>query len=183
MKSYNLTNISTGDFNSFYKLMCEAFPPIERRHLENQRKLLQNDFYKIVGYKEDNNVIAFIASWEFENFNFIEHFAVDSSYRGNGIGSKILKQYLNNHNNKPIFLEVEYPKDDYSKRRIEFYKRLGFSLNNYEYVQPPLEEGNELLPLKIMSYPKEFNNKQLNQFKNNVYKYVYKYEEYEKIIS
>lgn len=174
MNSYNLTNINHEDFNSFYELMSEAFPPIERRKLENQKKLLENDFYNIVGYKENDRVIAFIASWEFENFNFIEHFAVDNSYRGNGIGSKILKQYLNKYKNKPVFLEVEYPEDNYSKRRIEFYKRLGFSLNDYEYVQPPLEKGNELLPLKIMSYPKESNNKQLNRFRNNVYKHVYK---------
>ena len=143
MNSYNLTNINHEDFNSFYELMSEAFPPIERRKLENQKKLLENDFYNIVGYKENDRVIAFIASWEFENFNFIEHFAVDNSYRGNGIGSKILKQYLNKYKNKPVFLEVEYPEDNYSKRRIEFYKRLGFSLNDYEYVQPPLEKGNE----------------------------------------
>ena len=177
MNSYNLTKIDSEDFYSFYNLMSEAFPPVERRNLENQRKLLENDFYNIVGYKENDKVIAFIASWEFENFNFIEHFAVDSSYRGNGIGSKILKQYLNNHKDKPVFLEVEYPEDDYSKRRIEFYKRFGFSLNDYEYVQPPLEEGNELLPLKIMSYPNESNDEQLNRFRNNVYKHVYKYTE------
>ncbi len=178
MSSYNLTKIDREDFKSFYNLMSEAFPPIERRTLENQRKLLENDLYNIVGYKEEGKVIAFIASWEFENFNFIEHFAVDNFYRGNGIGSTILKQYLNNHKNKPVFLEVEYPEDNYSKRRIEFYKRLGFSLNDYEYVQPPLEKGNELLPLRIMSYPNESNDDQLNRFKNTVYKHVYKSMEY-----
>ena len=46
-----------------------------------------------------------------------------------------------------------------------------------KYVQPPLEEGNELLPLKIMSYPNESNDEQLNRFRNNVYKHVYKYTE------
>ena len=108
MNSYNLTKIDSEDFYSFYNLMSEAFPPVERRNLENQRKLLENDFYNIVGYKENDKVIAFIASWEFENFNFIEHFAVDSSYRGNGIGSKILKQYLNNHNKDVYKRQTQY---------------------------------------------------------------------------
>ena len=30
MNSYNLTNINHEDFNSFYELMSEAFPPIEK---------------------------------------------------------------------------------------------------------------------------------------------------------
>lgn len=180
MSNYELMNIDSEDFNSFYELMSEAFPPIERRYLENQKKLLENDCYKIVGYKENNKVIAFIASWEFEKFNFIEHFAVGDSYRGNGMGTTILKQYLNKFSDKPVFLEVEYPEGDISIRRIEFYKRLGFSLNDYEYIQPPLEEGNEILPLKIMTYPEKVENIQLDQFKNEVYKEVYNYTDVEK---
>lgn len=176
MRNYQLINIDNEDFYSFYELMSEAFPLIERRHLKNQKNLLKNDNYKIVGYKENNKVIAFIAYWEFENFNFIEHFAVNDYYRGNGIGSKILKQYLNKFSERQVFLEVEYPEDDISIRRIEFYKRLGFYLNDYKYVQPPLEEGNELLPLKIMSYPKKAENIQLDKFKNEVYKKVYNYK-------
>ena len=83
------------NFDSFFKLMREAFPSIERRCYEEQKKLLCDDSYNIIiDNDEDENITAFIANWEFDNFSFIEHFAVDCKMRGNGIGTSMLKDYL-----------------------------------------------------------------------------------------
>ena len=162
------------NFDSFFELMSEAFPSIERRSYENQKKLLCNEAYNIIiENDEEENITAFIANWEFNDFNFIEHFAVDSKMRGNGMGTSMLKEYLNK-SNKPIFLEVELPQNDISIRRIEFYKRLGFHLNSFEYFQPPMQEKHDFLPLKVMSYPKSINQEEFINFKNIVYRRVYK---------
>ena len=58
MNSYNLTNINHEDFNSFYELMSEAFPPIERRKLENQKKLLENDYVEVAEIVQVGKVLA-----------------------------------------------------------------------------------------------------------------------------
>jgi ribosomal protein S18 acetylase RimI-like enzyme len=169
------------DFDNFFKLMRESFPSIERRSFEDQKKLLFEDSYNIVLDKDEKeNIIAIMSIWEFSGFNFIEHFAVDSRMRGNGRGTSILKNYLNKCD-KPIFLEVEPPENDISMRRIEFYKRLGFHLNSFEYLQPPLQKKHDFLPLMVMSYPRSVDNIEFTDFKNIVYDKVYKNNSTERI--
>jgi len=172
----NLKKLRCEYFESFFRLLSEAFPSIERRSYEDQKKLLCDNSYNIImdnDNDEDENITAFIANWEFDNFSFIEHFAVDRKMRGNGMGTSMLKDYLKRCN-KPIFLEVELPKNDISIRRIEFYKRLGFHLNNFEYLQPPLQKQHDFLPLKVMSYPQSVDEQEFINFKNKVYEKVYK---------
>lgn len=174
MYNINLKKFEHSDFDSFFKLMSEAFPSVERRNYEDQKKVLCEDLYNIIVDKDNNDdITGFIANWQFDDFNFIEHFAVNSKMRGNGLGTIMLKDYLSKCN-KPIFLEVELPQNDVAIRRIEFYKRLGFHLNNFEYFQPPMQKQHDVLPLKVMSYPNSVNYKQFIKFKNMVYDVVYK---------
>lgn len=174
MNSQNLKKFRDCDFDSFYKLMSEAFPSEEGRNYEDQKKLLNEEIYNITSHKDENgNITAFIASWEFNDFVFIEHFAVSSKMRCNGVGTSMIRDHLSKCN-KPIFLEVELPENDLSIRRIEFYKRLGFHLNDYDYLQPPLQKQHDFLPLKIMSYPKRAEDKEFIDFRNMIYDKVYK---------
>jgi len=175
MNNTNLKEFQHSDFDRFFKLMREGFPSVEMRSCEDAKNLLYEDLYNIIVDKDENeNITAFIANWEFSDFNFIEHFAVDSKIRGSGIGTAMLKAYLNKCN-KPIFLEVELPENHVSIRRIEFYKRLGFYLNNFEYLQPPMQKQYDFLPLKVMSYPRSVDEKEFINFKNTVYDRVYKF--------
>ena len=174
MGDQNLGKFQYSYFDSLFNLMEEAFPSVERRSYEDAKKLLCEELYNIIVDKDENdNITAFIASWEFNDFNYIEHFAVEGKIRGNGIGTSMLQAYLNK-SNKPIFLEVEPPENDVSLRRIEFYKRLGFHLNNFEYLQPPMQRQHDFLPLKIMSYPIIAEEDDFMNFKNIVYNKVYK---------
>ena len=59
--------------------------------------------------------------------------------RGNGIGTMLFKYYLTN-TEKLTILEVELPEDEISSRRIKYYERMGMKLNEYDYLQPPLQE-------------------------------------------
>lgn len=173
MKNSSLKIIQSYEFDDLFKIMKESFPNVERRSFEDQKSLFEEKRYKVFGYKENDDLIGFLATWEFENFNFIEHFAVDSNARGKKRGTFILKQYLKKCN-KQIFLEVEEPTTEIAARRIEFYKRLGFNLNSYNYLQPPLQKQNPLLPLKVMSYPRNVTASEFMNFKKIVYDKVYK---------
>lgn len=71
--------------------------------------------------------------------------------RGSGIGAEILR--LLAAEGPPLLLEVEHPKGPGSieQRRIEFYRRNGFRLLDYDYVQPPYAPGLPSVPLLLMS--------------------------------
>lgn len=76
--------------------------------------------------------------------------------------------------NKPVLLEVERVLGEMEQRRIGFYERLGFHLNPYDYVQPPLREGNEDLPLLIMTYPNPVDEEEFQLYREILYSEVYK---------
>jgi len=46
---------------------------------------------------------------------------------------------------------VEPPEDELSRRRVQLYRRLGFTLNDGSYFQPPFYGNPKPLPLMLMS--------------------------------
>ena len=162
------------DFDKVYSIMENSFPSDEYRPYNEQKALFENKEYKIYTWQNSvGEIIAFIAIWEFDDFLFIEHFAVSSSCRGGGIGTKVLDS-VKNLTSKIICLEVELPNEKISKRRIEFYKRNGFFLNEFPYTQPPISKGKNPIPLMIMTCNAPVCKAEFNFIKNTLYTYVYK---------
>ncbi len=169
-----LKALDINDFDKMYSIMENSFPSDEYRPCDEQKALFENREYKVYTWHNDNDdVIAFISTWEFENFLYIEHFAVSPKYRSGGTGTKILNA-VKNETNKVICLEVEPPNEDISKRRIGFYERNGFFLNEYPYTQPPISKGKNPIPLMIMTYDRKISKKEFNDIKNRLYTSVYK---------
>lgn len=56
--------------------------------------------------------------------------------------------FLRREAKKVILFEVEDPDTELAQRRIGFYERMGFHLSPFEYVQSPLQKGQDDLPLK-----------------------------------
>ncbi|AET60076.1 GNAT family acetyltransferase [Paenibacillus terrae HPL-003] len=161
------------DFSEIYAIMDASFPESECRSFESQKALLKHPSYRIMTEKnEQGNTVAFLAGWEFAYFRFVEHIAVDSRIRGGGLGKKLMSRFIL-QSDKPVVLEVEPPVDEWTRRRICFYERLGFHLNPFEYVQPPLREGQADLPLQIMSYPDALSEQAFAPFKQLLYTEVY----------
>ena len=73
----------------------------------------------------------------------------------------------------PVVLEVEIPADEMSKRRIGFYERLGFKLDNHVYHQPPYREGGEWLEMRLMTYGNVDLEYSFEQVKNCLHRNVY----------
>ena len=162
-------------FDEVFKIMKMSFPESEIRTYEGQKNLLNNPKYRlIIKEGQDGQVLAFMAVWELNNFNFIEHLAVHPNSRGTGIGTKIIKEYLN-FTKKPVVLEIEVPNDKYENtvRRKNFYEKLGFKLNDNEYYQLPLKNGGSKMEMKLMSYPKKLNNAQFEKVEKEIQKEVY----------
>ncbi len=169
-----IQKLNAEDFDKIYSIMKESFPPDEHRTYQEQKELLSNPQYCIYVLPdfEAKDIKAFIAVWKFDDFAFIEHFAVNPIYRNSGIGSSMLQETVKILSCM-ICLEVELPNNEISKRRIDFYKRNGFYINDYRYIQPPISNGRNPLPLKIMTSGNEITEDKFNEIKALLYKCVY----------
>lgn len=143
-----------------------SFPEAERRSFPLVRQLAcENPAFTVYALLKDSApskkreieenkeevYVGFITAWTFDDFTYIEHFAIDESARNGGIGGKALNQFLTACQ-APIVLEVEIPTDELSKRRIGFYERQGFVLDTHQYYQPPYQKGGETLEMLLMSH-------------------------------
>ncbi len=161
------------NFDEIFEIMDEAFPNSEMRTYEEQKKLLDNDKYNIYVKKNESGlVVGFLAYWTLESCTFFEHLAVSKKFRGNGIGKQIILENAENFK-KPIFFEIEPPNTEIAKRRIDFYKRLGFKLNNFYYEQPALRKNEKPQQLLIMSYPEPISEQNFVEYKKEIYSNVY----------
>ena len=93
--------------------------------------------------------LGLLTTWHFEEFIYIEHFAIDPTLRSQGYGSEALKAFIHEHG-KPIVLETEPPTDALSIRRIEFYERIGLTLYDFPYMQPAYTEDSHPVELRLM---------------------------------
>ncbi|SFG72656.1 GNAT family N-acetyltransferase [Sporolactobacillus nakayamae] len=169
-----LKPLNHGDFDLFYDLMRESFPQAEFRSRDKELDLLnQMNFTILSRYDQSGKALeGFIAEWSFHDFLFIEHFAVQSSLRGHGIGSHMLSEYLE-HANKPVLIEVETPTTDLAKRRIHFYERLGFTLSEFGYIQPDLQQTGEHVHLLMMQYPTPLTEQEFLACNEEIFRSVY----------
>ncbi|NLC41607.1 MAG: GNAT family N-acetyltransferase [Erysipelothrix sp.] len=168
-----LEKLKIEDFKQVYDLIELSFPQDEYRSYENQRALLNDESYSIsVLYSSHKEVMAFIASWEFEHFIYIEHFALNPRHRGSGIGTQLLEEFVNNAKSV-VCLEVEMPENEMAHRRIKFYERNGFYLNDFPYHQPSLDFGKDNIPLRIMSFGALLSLIQFEHVQSTLYRVVY----------
>lgn len=170
-----IRKMNEDEFDTIFSIMEESFPIDEYRPYDEQNALLNDTRYNMYVLPDSNNenLKAFIAVWRFENFAFIEHFAVNPIYRNQGLGSLILQE-ISDLVKCQICLEVELPQTDFARRRIGFYERNGFYLNDYPYIQPPISEGRKPIPLLIMTSGERISEAGFESVKQTVYNEVYK---------
>lgn len=161
------------EFPKFFGLIEKSFPSNERRPYDRQKLLFSDPAYSVYAlYGENRAIKACLAVWDFENFAFFEHFAVDPEYRNCGIGTKILAEAID-FLKKPVCLEAELPETELAKRRLGFYKRNGFFVNDYDYVMPPLNVGEKPLPLLILTHGRKITENEFLNMQSTVYERVY----------
>ncbi len=95
--------------------------------LFNLKDIINSDYEYVFGYYIDNKLVGFIhISKLYENVDII-NIVVDSSYRKQGIGSKLLNFIISLFDDcKTILLEV----NENNKDAINLYKRNNFKVIN-----------------------------------------------------
>ncbi len=171
-----LREIELEEFDKVFSIMEEAFPIDEYRPYEKQKALLSDPAYGIWVMSDVRGieVKAFAAVYVFEDFLFIEHLGTDVRYRNLGIGAAVLTE-LKKLYERRICLEVERPETYIAQRRIGFYKRNGFYLNSYDYVQPPMAEGRKEVPLFIMTTGGAVGKDEFEGIRDTLYREVYRF--------
>ncbi|MDR2911369.1 MAG: GNAT family N-acetyltransferase [Bacteroidales bacterium] len=162
----NFTRINSAEhalFMQAWQLYRKSFPPEERRRLNTQRKIMNHRQYHFELITDNNMFVGFILWWGFNDVRYIEHLATMPHLRGKGYGQRILNSFIT-ASNIPVLLEVEHPADNISRRRIGFYQRAGFVLNEHKYSHPPYKKGGQYVSLMLMTCPDAITGEQLKRF-------------------
>jgi len=173
MFEFKEINVNSSKELEIVKSIYESsFPINERRDFDKVLDLIINPLFSISVVVFDNIVTGFLSSWDFSEFTYIEHFAISIDYRGIGIGSEMLQNFISKKSSK-IILEVEYPIDKLSFDRIKFYERFGFEICREDYIQPPYDNSKQAVPMILMSKPEILNFNEFQIIKNSLHKFVY----------
>lgn len=150
------------------QLYLESFPPDERRPWDDIVAKITDEprFHFCLLETQCRTVMGFISWWRLASGVYVEHFAVDSTRRGHGLGAMAIERFCNEHGTQvPVVLEVELPESgEMAKRRIGFYTRCGFAAHpDVEYLQPPYTPDLQPVPLMLMTFGPAGNVEQLSR--------------------
>ena len=137
------------DLNEIYQLMEQSFIREEIRDYEDALAVMDEPLYRLYHLVLDGNRIGIVSLWCFEEFCFVEHFAIREEYRNLGYGGLAIDTVVQAF--PSVVLEAEIPETEIAKRRIGFYKRHGFVYNSIPYRQPSYRVDGEGVPLVLMS--------------------------------
>lgn len=176
MKFIRMQTAQDSYWEETWEIYKQSFPVFERRLLNNQIEAMEEESYHCVVAVQNNQVVGMIFYWEWEESIYIEHFAIHPDLRGQSYGSAILKEFVES-TSKVVILEIDPPIDEISKKRLSFYKRLGFYMNDYQYTHPPYRKDRIPHELKILSYNQYLDEKAYQAFHHNVCSRAMKYIE------
>ncbi|WP_291649318.1 GNAT family N-acetyltransferase [Clostridium sp.] len=162
-------------WEEIWELYNSSFPIFERRILSNQIDAIKNDRFNCKTYFEDETLVGILFYWEYKNYKYIEHFAINEYLRGKKYGSKILQDFCDD--NKTIILEIDPIVDEISKRRLMFYENIGFKLNNIVHIHPPYRKGYKGHNLKVLSYKRKLDLLEYNEFNKFLQDEVMRYSD------
>ena len=169
-KIQQIKNANDQHFAEFWKIYSSSFPLNERRVSNQQTDVFKKQEYQIDIYLFNNHIVGFIAFWTTKDFIFIEHLAIATEVRSKGLGSAILKPFIE-RKPIPVILEIEPIINDLTRRRLKFYESLGFVQNDHLHYQPPYHPEDQPLRLVILTYPNQIDEdlyQQFAQFQKNI---------------
>lgn len=116
---------------------------------------------------------GFITWWDFGSFVYGEHLAILPECRCGGVGGRVIDALTAVAQGRMTVIEVELPTGDLERRRIGFYRRHGFEVADFPYIQPPYEAGYAGVPMHIMTHGGRLTAEQFERVRNRIYTDVY----------
>ena len=178
MQTIRLTDHNDPLFEMVWQLYTQSFPLSEQRTIEHQCTAFKSDLYHFDIYLEGEQLLGLIGYWLFPDYLYIEHYAINTALRGQGLGSRILND-LQQKTDRTIILEIDEVIDDISTRRLRFYQHLGFVMNPYYHQLPKYRldpSEHTQARLMILTYPKPIDLQTYEQFNSDLNQIVMKRE-------
>ncbi len=173
MNKINYSDINSQLAKKAWEIYTTSFPMEEQRpYLQHKKAMSDSRFYPYVYISDQLELLAICFYWDFADFKYLEHFAVNPNYRNQGIGSKIIKTF--SQEEQPIILEIDPPIDEVSKQRLCFYERCKFRQTNYTFQQLKYRKDSKNVLLKLLCN-QELNNDLFEKFKLTIYQELTKY--------
>ncbi|WP_165043159.1 GNAT family N-acetyltransferase [Dysgonomonas sp. ZJ709] len=172
-KVHLIKDINDKWYDIFRPIYSTSFPIHEQRDTAQQIKAFESDRYSLECTIENSTLIAFIAYWEFEEYIYIEHFAVNDKLRGQNYGSLILHEFINKKE-KTVLVEIDPLTDDISIKRLRFYERLNFNINEYDHYHPPYNKKYAPHKLVLLSHNHQISKEQYDAFYENMVEIIMK---------
>lgn len=164
---YRITDKNDRFYPAFYAIYSHSFPIHEQRNAEQQEAAFRDNRYYLVALIENDILLSFICYWDFDEYVYIEHFAVNGEMRGRQIGSHSLALFAETVG-KTIILEIDPLIDEVSRKRYRFYEKLGYITNHYRHHHPaynPIFPPHELV---VLSYPGQLDENKYNRFNHDL---------------
>lgn len=173
----NFIRISSNDenFKKAMEIYKVSFPIFEQRTINDQIEALKDKNYHFDVIYHKDEFVGILLYWDMNGYKYIEHFAIDSSLRGKNYGSRVLKEFCKN--NKNVILEIDPPIDEISIKRLKFYSKLGFKLQEFNHIHPSYRKECKSHSLKIMTFDENISKEDYNTFNKLLKKNVMKYSE------
>ena len=156
-------------------LYRRSFPAHELRLWPDQQAVMNDLLYHFDLCLLDGALAGLILYWDFGAYIYVEHFCVEPSMRGHGLGTLILAELAKK--SRPIILEIDPLTDDVAVRRKGFYERCGYVANGFAHVHPPYQAANHGHALIVMSHPRALSQAEFDTFTVDLREKVMKYSE------
>jgi ribosomal protein S18 acetylase RimI-like enzyme len=177
---------SEEDFKNGINIYEEAFPPAEKRPVDDIKRNIEKNHEKMFIGKHNGNPVIFVMMWPVNDsdFLFLDYIAVKKEYRGKGLGSLFLERIFDledNDNYDHVIFEVENPEEGNNKNqrreRIKFYRRAGAkTLTGFKYFLPPRNNNkSQEMKLMIMSRKniKRVDGEKIQGVLEQIYTHIY----------
>lgn len=123
-----IRKIQKSDYKNIKALYTGAFPANERAPFHLLRKRAEQgraDFW-IIREEGKNIGLAYLVTYK--DLAYLFYYAIDSSYRGKGYGTKALKKVMEIYKDYRLFLALENWREE-SENKVQRIKRHNFYLN------------------------------------------------------
>jgi GNAT superfamily N-acetyltransferase len=132
-----------GDAERIDRLMREAFPAEERSTAEELLELAERGLGEVTVYFSAGEFCGFSCTIRSHGLCFLYYLAVQDSFRGKGLGSRILRRLCENAG-APIVLNIESLRtgagnDGQRLRRLRFYEAAGFRSRGFYLLHEGVE--------------------------------------------
>ncbi|EKT55562.1 GNAT family N-acetyltransferase [Providencia sneebia] len=165
-----LTSEDSFELDKVNYLYDMAFPAFEKRSHSGRQTILKHANFHLYYFSNNDVFVGFVGGWQFDDFFYIEHFAISSELRGQGYGQKALMLLCQKVTN--IILEIEPVVDEITQKRLRFYSHCGFKENSFQHVHPNYHSEYQPHELEILSFPSSISEDSYQQFNDKLTKVV-----------